>query len=237
MIRRTYFFRRYTNRPRIFVDWWIPSVWNNNEVEVINWNNDDFFINWNYVDDNNISTYTINSHKQVRRAKLFTRSPDWTYLVPDFFQENIIKFFILNGIWNFRNCYISSTTEWLKHLITQASNTNLDSNYLPLQNTTINLSNIINRFAPINLIWIGFSIEWNANLKSMKLKASQGVTESEEAQQVIRDWWIIKYIEFSEGDTNITIYEDFRFSFYSEWDNEADITLINSIIDRYTLLS
>lgn len=238
MIRRTYFFRRYTDRPRIFVDWWIPSVWNNsNEVEVINWENDDFFMNWNFVNQNNISTYTINSHKLVRRSKLYTRSPDWTYIVPEFFQENIIKFFILNWLWNFRNCYISSTTEWLKHLITQASNTNLDSNYLALQNTTINLSNIINRFSPINLIWIGFSIEWNANLKSMKLKANQWVTESEEAQQAIRDGWLIKYIEFSEGDTNITIYEDFRFSFYSEWDNEADITLINSVIDRYTLLN
>jgi hypothetical protein len=71
----------------------------------------------------------------------------------------------------------------------------------------------------------------------MKLKANQWVTESEEAQQAIGDRWLIKYIEFSEGDTNITIYEDFRFSFYSEWDNEADITLINSVIDKYTLLN
>jgi hypothetical protein len=111
MIRRTYFFRRYTDKPRIFVDWWIPSVWNNsNEVEVISWDNDDFFMNWSFVNQNNISTYTINSHKLVRRSKLYTRSPDWTYIVPEFFQENIIKFFILNWLWNFRNCYISSTT-------------------------------------------------------------------------------------------------------------------------------
>jgi hypothetical protein len=236
-MKKTYIFRRYRDRPRIFTERWVPATWTRNEVELIESNNDDFFTNQQFATDHNIQTYTIKSHKQVLRSKLYVRDPSWNYIIPEFFQENILNFFILNWEENHRNCFIYSTKEWFKQLHNQANNRSLEAPYLTLLNTNINLNDIITRVENINLIWIWFSIDWNPNLKSIKLKWNQSVLESREAQQAISDWWVIKYIEFSHWDTNFTLYDDFTFSFYSDSDFEADILLINELINRYNLLN
>lgn len=236
-MKRTYIFRRYIQKPKLFIDLWIPSVWTRDEVEVLITNVNDIFMNQQFIDSNNINVYTITSHKQVNRSKLYIRRPSWEYIVPELFQEDTLHFYVLNGSNQYRNCYISSTKEWFKQLSNQANNSRLEVPYLNLLENSINLNSILTRFDTINLIWIWFSINWNPNLKSIKLKWNQSVTESREAQQAIADWGIIKYIEFSHNDYNITLYDDFSFSFYSDLDVESDINLINEVLSNYNLLT
>jgi len=240
-MRKTYFFRTYINRPLLFTQWWIPPIWDREEINLLEKNNRDFFINELFIQENNINSYVIESHKQVTRTKLYTRDPEWNYIIPNFYQENKINFFITNWNNNNNNCYIFSTKEWFNQLLSHANNRILTDRYLVLNNENINLNNILSRFDPINLTWIWFIIDGNPNLKNIKLSWNQSVTESEEAQQALEDWWEIQYIKFLylvwNNNINITLYNDFRFSFYSELDFESDINLINSIINNFNLMT
>lgn len=238
-MKQTYFFRRYIQVPYLFTNKGIPSIWSRDQVAMEIWKSSEYFIDSaEYIKNNDVKVYIIDSYKQVNRAKLYIRNNQWKYLVPSLFLEDKLIFFIVNWLEKYKNCYISSTKEGYKQLLGQANHSSLEVPYLSLLNESIILWNIISRFDPINLIWIAFSVEGNSNIKSLKIKGNQSVTASKIADDALKSNWHISYIEFSHGDINVTLYDDFRFWFYSDSkDPKVDIELINEIIEQYTLLS
>lgn len=93
-MKKTYIFRRYIQRPRLFTEMWIPAVWSRDQLELSYSNSGDFFINDSFIQQHNIESFTIHSHKQVTRSKLYVRSPSGEYIVPDFFKK-VLSIFLL----------------------------------------------------------------------------------------------------------------------------------------------
>lgn len=238
-MKQTYFFRRYTQTPLLFTNKWIPSIGSRDQVSIDMGVPSEYFIDsTEFITSKDAKVYIIDSYKQVNRAKLFIRNPEWKYLVPNLFLEDKLVFFVLNWVEKFRNCYISSTKEGFKQLLWQANHSTLDAKFLDLMNDSLNLRNLISRFDPINLIWIGFSVENNVKIKTLKIKWNHSVTGSKVAEDALNNDWHISYIEFSHWDINVTLYDDFRFGFYSDSKYaKGDIEVIDEIIEQYNLLN
>lgn len=231
-MKKTYYYKTFDRLPSMFSELWVPAIWNNDEITVEEDNINNIMTDLRFLELYTIRYFFIKSYKWFTSTKIFTRTGTWDYRITELFKEQQIKFYVFQSE---NNCIIESTKEAYLQVYRQANSTRQQHNYLNFSNNLIDLNNIINLIDNNNIKWLWIKVEWNPRLTKIRLNGNTSVNESEEAQEALRSWWEIEYIEFMFNNFKIKLYSDYRFSFYTNQNIEADIQLIKDIIELYQI--
>ncbi len=185
--------------------------------------------------DEHVEYYLIENYKNVSYGQhIMVRTPEWVYRHEDLFKKNILRFFICDGENNSKECFIQSSTEAYDQLEKQANHESHEP-YMQFLPYELDLNTNIAHFDNLDIKWLWINVPNNPSLSNIRLKGWQSVNDSEEARQALRNWGQIEYIQFMFRNHKIKLYRDFRISFYSIENIEAEIRLIRDLITQYDL--
>lgn len=232
-MRKTYYYKKYTILPFIFKELWVPKLGLRDDIKVKKEDIENIMVDDNHIKNNEIDYYFIKSYKSYSPSKIKIRKPTWWYVTPELFKEQEVKFYIYK---NKQNCIIEWTQEAFSQIETQSNNEKQQHKYLQFDNNEIDLNSILTRFDTRSIKWLWIKVSGNPKVNSIKLKWNQSVHESQEAQDALKSWWVIDHITITYNGFTVTIYKDYRLSFYSNVNLENDIEMIEEIVQKYNLV-